>query len=226
MAVESCLLLLALLFVVALLRSHAEILRRLAGLEDRGARPPAAAIEASDQPDLAPAELIGQSPAGDALQLSLSPGSPRTLVAFLSSGCAACQRLWQELREGQVALPADLRLLAVTKGPDRESVSRLRALAPSGGTGVLMSNQAWEAFAVPATPHFALVADGHVLGRGSAISFDQILRLLADAEADRSALGPVRTSSERAARAEQALAAAGIGPGHPSLYPTRSVVEP
>ena len=85
-----------------------------------------------------------------------------------------------------------------------------------------MSTAAWEFFSVPATPHFVLVdgSVGEILGRGSATSWQQIETLLMDSEAD-TEVHRARGTSQRAARAEQALAAAGITAGHPSLYPSR-----
>jgi len=214
--IEGLLLALALLFVVALLRSHAEILRRLAELErsPAGLRPGAGAGS-----DLGVSDIAGQTLAGDAVKISLGDGSPRTLLAFLSSGCTACGPLWSGLH-GPLPLPSEARLVVVTKGPDRERPARLLELAPAG-VELVMSTEAWEAFAVPATPHFVLVGGEHgILGRGSATSWQQIAGLLRDADDD-SALYRARTTEERAARAEQALAAAGIGAGHPSLYPSR-----
>jgi hypothetical protein len=226
--VEGVLLALAILFVVALLRSHAEILRRLTAIEEgvhaagpvRGPAgvPDSAEAASADAPD-----IVGETLVGDAVKLAFGPGSPRTLLAFLSSGCVACGPLWDGLRDG-VRTPAGARLVVLTKGPDSERVARLRALAPEHAE-VVMSTAAWQDFSVPATPHFVLV-DGptrHLLGRGSATSWEQIGTLLADAEAD-SSLAHARSSSDRAARAEEALAASGITSGHPSLYPSRSAV--
>ena len=211
--VESVLLAVALLFVVALLRSHAEILRRLVALEGR--RPgPATAAGARDS---APEHLVGETPSGDVVKVSLRGGHGRTLLAFLSSGCGGCAPLWEGLRPG-LSTPAGTRLIAVTKGPERESPSRLRSLGPFSHE-VVMSSTAFEELAIPATPHFVLVgAGGEIQGQGSAGSWEQILRLLGDADAD---LSGARTSSERAERAERALAAAGITAEHPSLYPSR-----
>jgi hypothetical protein len=209
LAVETAVLALALLFLVALLRSHAEILRRLAALEGPApaARPAGFAAAAG-----ATATITGRTPGGDAVQVSLQG---RTLLAFLSSGCAACGPLWEDLQSGAVRHGAGTRLVVVTHGPERESPARLPALS---GHDVVMSSAAYEQFAVPVTPHFVLVQDGRELGRGSAGSWDQIARLLADAEADASG---ERDTSERAERAEQALASAGITAGDPSLYPSR-----
>jgi hypothetical protein len=224
-AVEGLLVAVALLFVLALLRSHAEILRRLSRLERSpaaiGGRGPAGGEGAGEGEP--PQEIAGQTLAGDAVKLSLGSGSPRTLLAFLSSGCAACEPLWSGLHR-PLTLPAQARLVVLTKSPDRERLARLHELAPADAE-VVMSTQAWEDFAVPATPHFVLIGgSGEILGRGSATNWRQIADLLRDAEQD-SELYRARSTDQRAARAEQALAAAGIGPGHPSLYPSHQAPQ-
>jgi hypothetical protein len=214
-------------FVVALLRSHAEILRRLAAVEpgspDSRQRLPV--TEAGDAPSQVPGDLVGQTPGGDAVKLALTGDAPRTLVAFLSSGCAACEPLWATLRAG-APLTTETRVVVVTKGPERESVTRVRELA--GTTpDVVMSTIAWEGFAIPATPHFVLVdgSGGRILGRGSAASWEQIGTLLHDAEGDAAGLGGSGDTSSRAARAEDALARGGVHAGHPSLYPSREAAR-
>lgn len=208
-AVESLLLVLLTLLVAGLLRSHAEILRRLGapdvgpGLPEPGAR--SGRAEARD--------IAGATLAGDAIAIGLGEGSPPTLLAFLSSGCAVCEGLWAQLRAGRPqGLPAALRLVAVVKDANSESPARLRTLATTA-VPVVMSSAAWRHYAVPATPYFVYLEDGHVQGEGSASGWEQILSLLRDASADS------QERNERADEAELALAAAGIGPGHPSLYP-------
>ena len=58
-------------------------------------------------------------------------------------------------------------------------------------------------------------------GEGSASQWPQLASLLRDAVADaRLAAGRGPAGERRAARADEVLRAAGIGPGHPSLYPT------
>jgi hypothetical protein len=223
-AVESVLLVAALVFLVAVLRSHAEILRRLVALESTGVASGPPPVTAESGAATAVPDLAGVSPLGDALKLSLGPGSPRTLLAFLSSGCSGCGPLWAGLRE-RAPVPDRARLVIVTHGPERESPGRLLELAPVGQE-VVMSSEAFAALTVPVTPHFVLVDGGHVAGRGSAGSWEQIARLVDDADADVGALAAgARTTSERAARAEAALATAGIAPGHPSLYPTSGSQE-
>jgi hypothetical protein len=222
MIVETVLLAVTIVFVIALLRSHAEILRRLAAIGDGAAAGPGGAVgQAGDRAaGGAVTDIVGETLAGDAVKFALGAGSPRTLLAFLSSGCAACGPLWAGLHEDR-APPLGARLIVVTKGPERESPSRLRALAPADRE-VVMSSAAWESFSIPATPHFVLVdgSVGEILGRGSATSWQQIETLLTDAETDTEAHRS-RGTSQRAARAEQALATAGITAGHPSLYPSR-----
>jgi hypothetical protein len=222
--VETALLIVALVYIVALLRSHADILRRLAALEDgRVDRSALRTPIGSGPPPARAAAIAGTTPAGDAVALSLDAGSPITLLAFLTSGCAACAPLWEGLREpGRIAELAD-RVVVVTHGADRESPARLRDLAPPA-VEVVMATAAWEDYGVPASPHFVLTdGAGGILGQGSALSWDQLSGMVADARADIETVGddsaPARSTAERAARSEQALARAGIGPGHSSLYP-------
>ena len=206
--IETALLVVALLFVVGLLRSHAEILRRLAAVEGGGrvaSEPAATGEQATD--------ISGETPWGDSVKLSLQTAAEPTLLAFLGSGCGACGALWDGLRAGPPAGGA--RVVVVTQGPDAESRPSVRALAPDGAD-VVMSSQAWRDYGIPGSPHFVLVEGGHVAGQGAAASWEQIEALVRQARTDL-ADGP-RTTAERAARAEEALAAAGIRPGHPSLY--------
>lgn len=214
--IEGLVLAVAVLFIVALLRSHAEILRRLEDLGmDRPANlpPRGAGLAQSDV-----AEIAGQTLRGDATKLTMGTGSGRTLLAFLSSSCAVCETLWTTF-DPNLEVARGARLVAVTKGPERERMARLLELAPAG-LDVVMSSDAWEHYEVPSTPHFVLVEDGTLLGRGGATSWEQIRTMVGDADRD-SDIYRARTTSERAARAEEALAAAGITPGHPSLYPSR-----
>ena len=209
-ACETLLLVLLTLLVVALLRSHAEILRRLGSPEAGGGGLPEPGVRTGGREGR---DIAGVTLAGDALVIGLGDGSPPTLLAFLSSGCTACEHLWQELRADRPAgLLAAVRLFVAVKDPSAESPVRLRALAPSGAP-VVMSTAAWRDYAVSAFPYFVYLEGGRVQGEGSASGFREILSLLGDATAE----GWQTTG--RADGADQALAGAGIGPGHPSLYP-------
>jgi hypothetical protein len=100
----------------------------------------------------------------------------------------------------------------------------------------IMSTEAYEAYAVPASPYFVLVegSTGEILGEGAAASWAQVAKLLGQAAADaglsidgaplqRAAPEGRMGGPERAARADEDLRSAGIGPGHPSLYPDELV---
>jgi hypothetical protein len=198
-SVETVLLVLLVVLVVALLRSHAEILRRL-GPEDGGAPrlpdPPAGVRPGAEAP-----EIAGVTPTGDAIKLSLS-GAP-TLLAFLSSGCTSCGRFWETL--GEHRLPDGLHPLIVTRGADREQRTKLRPLAPAA-VPVVMSSEAWADYAVPGSPYFVMVEGGEIRGEGVATTWDALTSLLGDAIEEQRGI-------------DERLAAAGIGPEHPSLFP-------
>jgi hypothetical protein len=232
--VETVLLVVALVYIVALLRSHADILRRLSALEEGGGgsvlAPPVAAVGGGEV--YTAGEISGATLAGDSVMLSFGAGSPTTLLAFMTSGCASCAPLWAGLRgAGAVGALAD-RVVVVTHDTSRESPARVRRLAPEG-VDVVMASSAWEDYAVPASPHFVLTdGAGGILGRGSALSWDQLVTMVADAraEAEDARAGAdgagARTTAERAARSERMLSRSGIGPGHPSLYPSPAGQDP
>jgi hypothetical protein len=159
------------------------------------------------------APVAGPTPDGDALVLDFAgrAGAP-TLLAFLTSGCTTCAGFWATL--GEARLPAGVQTVVVTHGEDRERPGKLRKLAPEG-VPVIMSSAAWRDYSVPASPYFVLV-DGSVRGEGSATTWSALASLVSDAiEDQREPAG----GTARADAAERKLAAAGIGPDHPSLYP-------
>lgn len=219
-ACETLLLVLLVLLVAGLLRSHAEILRRLesphAGTSDRGASLPAPGRRAGEQEGH---DVVGVTLERDAVKIGLGKDSPPTLLAFLSSGCTVCQGFWDDLRAGlrPAEVPATVRFILITKDSSHESPARLRELAPQG-MPVVMSAGAWSDYRVPAAPYFVYLDGGRVRGEGSASGWTQIASLLRDAIDD---LAYERGGEQRTGEIDRALAAAGIGPGHPSLYPAR-----
>ncbi|MGH2893144.1 MAG: hypothetical protein ACRDPM_07740 [Solirubrobacteraceae bacterium] len=227
--VVAVLLVVALVYIVALLRSHADILRRLAALEahSAGRAPAPAAVQSG--PVVGGGEVATAAPIsgttlqGDSATLSFGPGSPVTLLAFLTSGCTSCAPLWEGLDEARDLASLARRVVVITHDSMRESPTRLERLAPSG-TEVIMASAAWADYAVPGSPHFVLTdGAGGILGRGSALSWSQLETMVADARADaRVAAQPAHGTADRAERSEGALASSGIGPGHPSLYPSAS----
>lgn len=187
--------------------------------------------------------INGHRPGGGAVSLHFGTtrGTQPTLLAFLSAGCVSCADVWEGLA-AQTDTVHELgigRVVAITKGPKDEDPVRIQRLA---GTfrDVVMSPRAHPDYGVEITPYFVLVGpDGHVSGAGTGQSWQQMLEMIREATADeafaarlspRRGLGaflrrnrmPRRRTESPAAqlqRAEAELAAAGVGPGHPSLFP-------
>lgn len=228
-AVETLVLVLLTLLVAGLLRSHAEILRRI------GETGGTSRTEASELPPgrdhATPAmDVVGTTPRGDAVKVAVTGARENTLLAFLSTGCLPCVPLWESLSSSNPpVLPDRTRLVLLTKDPSHESTSKLRALAPKG-TLVVMSSAAWEHYGVKGSPYFIYVdgPSGHVHSEGTAGSWEQALSLLQDALLDAIPGREGDGSAERIRRADTELAVAGIHPGHPSLWgnePTRDAGE-
>lgn len=232
------------LLVLGLLRSHADILRRLheldGGAEGAAARGPRTVgrDEFTTFPEVqAPPEregftesrdLAGVGVDDDALTVRVTGVEHRTLIAFLSGTCLTCQRFWDAFRKpARLGLPRDVRLVVVTKGPDQESPAAVADLAPEA-VPVVMTNAAWLSYDVPGSPYFVLVdgRSGTVQGEGTGIDWDQVKGLLtqvtddashaADLEARR--VQKYRADDERERRVDDELMAAGIAPGDPSLF--------
>ena len=228
-AAETVLLLVLLVLVAGLLRSHAEILRRLGGAADPAhsgtvlneIHPSDLVRHSSHRPpreDTTAAPLSGLTPTGDAISLAFDgPGSVPTLLAFLTSGCSTCVGFWESLAEPR--LPAGVQTVIVAKGPEREQPAKLRSLSPEG-VPVIVSSRAWSDYDVPGAPYFVLV-DGGIRGEGVATSWQALSSLVSDAIADQGEAERLGGGAERARTIDQTLAAAGIGPDHPSLYPSR-----
>jgi hypothetical protein len=175
--------------------------------------------------------IAGVTPGGDALAVSVAGHDTLTLIAFLSSGCTTCAGFWEAFQKPQdLGLPEGIRLLVVTKGPELEIANEVRAKAP-GCLTVIMSTQAWGDYEVPGSPFFVLVDGraGRRIGEGVANHFSQVAELVRRAEVDVRPFGlgsrsrsfadgldgPARESAN-----DEELLAAGIHPGHESLYPT------
>jgi hypothetical protein len=221
-AVETLLLLLLTVVVTGLLRSHAEILRRLGPAGDNETRldpslpaPPLGQRASTLAPDVAGTTLDGQ-----VMQFGIRAGGESTLLAFLSSGCLVCEGFWEVFgAQPPPELPGGGRILILTKDSSHESPSRLRELAPAA-VPVVMSSAAWKDYSVPTAPYFVHVdgASGEVRGEGTAAGWPQVVSLLRDAIDDARGLG-AHNGAVRARRVDADLEAAGIQPGHPSLYP-------
>lgn len=209
--------------VVGLLKSHAEILRQLhelgAGRVEEAGRAVPVDLSLGGPNGAAAHDLAGRTPAGEAAVVAVLGATDDTLLAFLSSGCLTCAGFWEALGAGgDLGLPAPMRVVAVTKDPGEESEPAIREL--SAGQTVVMSTQAWFDYEVPGSPYFVHVkaTTGRVAGEGTASTWEQVVSLVSRAAADatRTRAG---ARSQAESRIDQELAAAGILPGDPSLYP-------
>ena len=197
------------LLVVGLLRSHAEILKRLhqlgAGLDtdltDRPASPAPTPVTSREDFQVMPqvpsppdreafggaADVVGVAPGtNDALSVRITGVEHDTIVAFLSSGCITCQKFWDAFaKPRKLKLPTGTRLVIVTKGSDAESPSSVAGLAPSGFPTV-MSTAAFSDYDVPGSPYFVYVhgPSGRVRGEGTGPDWEQVSSLLSQATVD------------------------------------------
>ena len=203
--------------VAGLLRSHAEILKALhdlgAGLDGDNPGPTPLSIE--PRPSDVPDAIVGETLDGELVATSLVGHD--TLIAFLSSGCTTCQDFWSTLRRGMPEVPGQAQVVVVTRGLEEESASALRDRQPEV-VPLVVSTKTWDAFAVPGSPYFVYVdSSGRVVGEGTGTSWTQVLTLMGQARAD--AAPHVKGSGRvRDRRDSDALRAAGIEPGDPSLY--------
>jgi hypothetical protein len=251
--VESIVLVVLGLFTVALLASYSGLYRRLQHLEDdprSSARDGASRSLGTgtgtgtgrdtgngiDRARVA-VDLVGVTPMGDDALVAVAGVEHGTLLAFLSSSCATCGRFWDALRTPRgVRLPQGVRLVVVTKGPEEESPAALGALVRDE-VEVVMSTDAWRHYEVPGSPYFVYVhgPSSSVGGRGTALGWPEVVNLMAMARGDDALGGAARSRSARAPRSsrerererevDEVLLAAGITPGHPSLYPRREPPE-
>jgi hypothetical protein len=222
-----------LLLIIGLLRSHAEILRRLhelgagldrdvdatpgstgpevaAGVVPPGPPPPAEGRTAHD--------LSGVTPDDEVRALRLRGVDHDTILVFLSSTCAGCQPFWEELADPGV--PDDTRVVVVTREEPDEDAAAIRALAPRGTT-VVMSSTAWEDHQVPGSPYVVLVdgGSGRIRGEGTAGTWPAVRSLLLRGTGGgRSSRAKAAADVRRERDADRHLLAAGITPGDPSLY--------
>lgn len=230
--VEGVAILFLALLVAGLLRSHAEILRALhdlgAGASSRVAMP----VPRQTDGATTAVDLAGRSPSGESTVIGVVGAERLTLLAFLTSGCYTCKAFWDAFSDPQrVAAPGDARVVILTKGVEAESEVRIAQLAPRD-LPVVMSSEAWDHYRVSLAPYFVLVAGGRIAGEGAASTWEQVVTLVQQAVDDtelaagRAAGEARRTRAEqrvradalREARADNDLMAAGIYPGHPSLY--------
>ena len=244
--VETAVLLVMGVLVAGLLRSYATVLQRLhrldGGVEHDAAPPFRTASGVVAPPDrrasdlgrisgraewAAAHDIAGVGLSGEVVSVRTVAVAHDTVLVFLSSGCSGCAGFWAELGNRRGSEPfGDSRLLVVTKGVDEESAALLNSVSPSG-VDLVMSSSAWADYAVPGSP-YVVVVDGHtgrVKGEGSGTSLTQVSGLIQQVIGDTGypvghhAVVKPRSDADREVDVDRVLLAAGISPGHPSLYP-------
>ena len=196
-------------------------------------------------------DVVGEDLRGRPAHVELAAaGAGATLLAFLTSGCSVCLTFWDEFGP-DTQTPGDARLVVVAKGSAEESPATLARLARPG-VEVVASSGAWVDYDIPGSPYFVLVEGGVVTGEGSATNWPSVRDLLeqavhesahARAAAGRSgpggdpaavlpAVGATGAAGAAAAggrddlsRIDAELAAAGIHPGHHSLFEPADPVD-
>jgi hypothetical protein len=222
LVIEGVAIILLAILVVGLLRSNADVLR---ALHELGATEPGGTASGRRHQHAAPEregsapDVAGSTLTGSAVHVGVTGAQHPTLLAFLSTGCSACVGLWDGLKTGVGRIGSeDTRIVVVTKGPEAESESKLRELAPDG-VSLVQSTEAWFDYEVPVSPYFVLVdgPSGSVIGEGSAGSWGQVSSLMTQALADAGTVKRDRLDNGEF-RADAELRRAGILPGDPSLY--------
>lgn len=225
---EAVVIVLLAVLVVGMLRSHAEILRRLHELgAGDDAVPRFQTAPGTVAPDVGranlsgtvAADIAGTTPAGGAAAIRVRRPGTRTLLAFMSATCPTCDNFWPRFgEEAAIASLGGIRLVIVAKSPEEESPDALQRRS-TPDVPLVMSSQAWEDYRIPGSPYFVLVdgATGQVTGEGSAPTWEQLLDLMGIAAGD-TAVGTAFGERDRAERVDQELADAGILPGDPRLY--------
>ena len=197
---EGVVLALLAVLVVGLLRSHAEILRRLhelgAGAYGDDDVQPRAATRMRTQPGVAEPREHGD---GRPRRVRHHAGRVRRWRSAWST--APTPRCWRSSRadaspaatSGPRSPTARARTsrastpgcVVVTKGPEAESVSAVEHLA-HGPAQTVMSSEAWRDYEVPVSPYFVLAdgRTGRIVGEGSGTTWPQVRDLLEQACAD------------------------------------------
>jgi hypothetical protein len=121
-------------------------------------------------------DVAGTDPDGAAVTVPVVGQPCSMLLVFLTSTCTTCAGLWRAFASGPRGVPAEARLVVITKGDEAERRDRVRRVAPPDLT-VVMSSAAWDDFDVGTAPWFVHVdgASGRIVAEGPAATWDDVV---------------------------------------------------
>lgn len=133
-----------------------------------------------DHPATSPVDIEGVSPSGDPARVAIVGSDEPVLLLFLSSSCLGCRDLWEGTAELTGSLPEGIRLILVTKGPEKEDADAVAALAPPG-TATVMSSKAYRDYQVAGPPFLVVVVGPQVRTEGVAWGITETVRATREA---------------------------------------------
>lgn len=136
-----------------------------------------------DHPATSPVDVEGRDPAGAVVHVPILSSADPALLLFLSAGCLGCLDLWENTAELRRSIPAAVRVVIVTKGPEAEDAAAIATLAPPGLRGVVtvMSTEAYDDYRVGGPPFLVLVTASAVLTEGVAWGIEETARATREA---------------------------------------------
>src|SRR5258706_14191723 len=119
-ATETVVLIMLTVLVAGLLRSHADILRRLHAV-DGGGEDATTDVPVTFATQNRVHDVVGAGLRDDARNIVVAGVGHRTMLAFLSSGCLTCGEFWDAFADrASLDLPDDVRVGIVTQDAAEE----------------------------------------------------------------------------------------------------------
>jgi hypothetical protein len=122
-----------------------------------------------------PVDVEGVDPAGTPVRIAVLGSAEPVLLLFLSAACLGCRDLWEGTVELRRSLPANVRVVIVTRGPVEEDTGAITELAPAD-TVTVMSSQAYRDYRVGGPPFLVVVRGREVRTEGVAWGIGETAR--------------------------------------------------
>jgi hypothetical protein len=125
-------------------------------------------------------DLLGVSPSGDPMEVSVADSVGTLLLVFLHTDCDGCEEFWHGLRNPDaIGLAPGTSAVVVTKGPETLSSDVVKASAAGIQVPVVMSNRVWSDYRVLGYPFFVLVdrASSQVIGETVGLGWSDVIAM-------------------------------------------------